>query len=481
MLRFHRHACRSALLAACFAFAVPIAAQAEDAPTPLGKDTTEMLCARFTAADHWMQKVVILLSLNTWWHPAGVAMVLQALRDKDERLSAFGLEALLRADPELLPTLASPELLDELITRQLGRSNDLWRERVLQALHGLVPQAEATDRAAWSRWWSSAKATFAPAAWAAHEQPTADGGGTSAAAQRAFDLYQAGLDMLICIDSTGSMQPTIDALGDALGDMVDILGGISPKLRLGIVHYKEYGELGKQGAKVLLPFTKNIATARKELQGLRAFGGDDLPEAVLGGLEVALDGKMKWHAEANKLVVLIGDAPPHGKDSKQILELVTAARETPGVPVGSPVTGAPPTTTTTPFLTSCIGVFVELHGKLREQQGYREFVDSQRQMRDDFTAIAKAGGGIFAEVQFTFTDKETAEEQAKAEAGKDEPPKDKGNGKDRARDQGNRIASAATRRIVEHILVLSFGERHTREMHDFVRIYYQYLDGKWIG
>ncbi len=458
---------RFALVAACCALAgplvAPLAAQ-QDAPAPLSQATTEALCDRYSQADHWVQKVVILLSLNSWWHPSGSTMILQALADKDARLNAFGIETLLRADPALLPSVASPELLDELIVKQLARSNAHLKERTLEALHRLVPAVEATDKAGWSRWWSTAKPTFAPAEWKQREQAGAESG-TTAAAQRAFDLYQAGLDLMICIDSTGSMQPTIDALAHALGEMVDILDGISPKMRLGIVHYKEYGELGQQGAKVIQPFSKNIRSARKSLEELRALGGGDLPEAVYGGLELALDPKMNWQKEANKLVVLIGDAPPHDRDKDKVLALVKAAHDNPGVPVGKALTGPRPDDT--PFLTSCIGVFVELQGKLREQPGYREFVDSQKKMRTDFTEIAKAGGGVFVEVEFTFTDQPP-------------PEKDKAKAKDKERDKGGSIASAATRRIVEHILVLSFGERFAREMRDFVRIFYEYKEAELI-
>ena len=37
-----------------------------------------------------------------------------------------------------------------------------------------------------------------------------------------------------------------------------------------------------------------------------------------------------------------------------------------------------------------------------------------------------------------------------------------------------KIGGLSLRRIVEHILVLSFGERFRVEMHDFVRIFYEY-------
>lgn len=447
----------SALLLAAAAFAQ---AKPELPPAPaLGKDTTEALCARFTTADHWVQKAVVLLSLNQWWHPAGVSMVLEALRAKDLRLCAFGVETLLRSDPALLPTLATPELLDELIVRQLARSNDLLRSRVLEALARLVPKAGAGDRAAFTKWWSGNKEIHQPEPWSPRsDSAAAAGGGTTAAAQRAFDLYQSGLDMMLCIDSTGSMQPTIDALGAALGQMVDILDGLSPKLRLGLVHYRDYGELGKPGAKVLLPFTKNVTSVQKALGDLRADGGGDLPEAVLGGLATALDEKNGWKKDANRIVVLIGDAPPHDDDRQRVLEWARLAFESPGSVPGKPVTGKPDGK---PFLTSAIGVFLDLPDSFRGKPGVREFLDSQQQMRTDFQAIAKAGGGVFVEVTFQVTDG---------------PGPVKSKEREQAQKKEDAVAAQATRRIVEHILVLSFGERFRREMHDFVRVFYEYKE-----
>jgi hypothetical protein len=453
-------ACLATFGAAAFAQAAPKEPAKAAAPEPLGQAATEAIVARYSAAQHWVQKAVTLLSLNTWWHPAGAVMITAALKDKDPRLVAFGLEALLRADSALLPSVATTELLDDLIVRQLARSNDLVVERTLAALKRLAPKVDATDKAGYARWWTNAKATWAPEPWSKRE-PAEGGKATMAVAQRAFDLYQTGLDMVVCIDSTGSMQPTIDALGAALGEMVDILDGLSPKMRLAIVHYKEYGELGKTGAKVVQPFSKNIAAAQKELGDLRADGGGDLPEAVLGGLEQSLDAKLNWKKDANKLVVLIGDAPPHPHERTKVIDLVRAAHDNPGNRGNKPTTGAK--VPETPFLTSCIGVVVTLEGKLKDQPGYAAFVDSQKTMREDFTAIAQAGGGVYVEVEFTFTD------EPPPASGKER--KEKAKEQEKARDQ---VASGATRRIVEHILVLSFGEQFAAEMREFVRIFYDY-------
>ena len=448
-----------------FAAVAPCAAQAPTARPALGRGATESLAARYAASEHWVQKVVVLLSLNGYWHPAGVDMLLAAMRDRDRRLRAFGLEALLRSDPELGPKVATVALLDELIQKQLGASNDRYRARVEAALARLVPAADVEGKRGWARWWRANRDSHQPEPWQPGAEPDAGGsGGTTAAATRAFDLYQSGLDLMICIDSTGSMQPTIDALARALGEMVDILDGISPKLRLGIVHYKDNGELGDAGAKVVQPLNKNIKAARKKLEKLRAFGGGDLPEAVLGGLDLALHKKRKWKPDANKLVIVIGDAPPHAHETSKLVDLARDAFERPGahgLANNRPTTGA--RRPMTPFLTSTMGVFLKFRGDM-QVRGLQQFEASQRQMREDFQAVAAAGGGVFVEVEFeidSLQPKSSKEKRAEREA-------------------AGGVVDDATQRIVEHILVLSFGERFRVEMRDFVRIFYDYKQAGWI-
>ena len=49
---------------------------------------------------------------------------------------------------------------------------------------------------------------------------------------------------------------------------------------------------------------------QRHLSTLDASGGGDGPEAVTAALAEALN--MEWRQHASKMVVLIGDAPPHG-------------------------------------------------------------------------------------------------------------------------------------------------------------------------
>ena len=97
-------------------------------------------------------------------------------------------------------------------------------------------------------------------------------------------------------------------------------------------------------------------------------------------------------------------------------------------------------------------------------RGLQQFKASQQQMRADFEAVADAGGGVFVEVEFeidSLQPKTSKQKRAEREA-----------------DGG--VVDGATQRIIEHILVLSFGERFRVEMRDFVRIFYDYKQAGWI-
>jgi hypothetical protein len=83
-------------------------------------------------------------------------------------------------------------------------------------------------------------------------------------------------------------------------------------LRVGVVGYRDYGHAGE----VLDVFGLQDMTERGRiaghLQGLRAFGtgNPDAAEAVFAGVVAALG--LAWRPGAMRVIVLVGDAPPHG-------------------------------------------------------------------------------------------------------------------------------------------------------------------------
>ena len=412
-------------------------------PVPLGEAATRAVAARYFESKHWVQKSVVLLSLNRYWHPSGTAMILDAIHSKDRRLRSYGVETLLRTQAELLPSVVSSELIQELITKQLQLKNAHYRSRVLGVLGRIVPGAGATTKSQWSSWWSKSRDTWQPKPWIAPPKPEANGGDprrtvVQSFVERAFDLYHSGLDVAICIDSTGSMQPTIDTARDAIGEMLAILDGVSPKLRMGLTHYKDFGDM-REGAKLLMPLSKNVKTVRTKLGKLVAMGGGDPPERVANGLEFALSRKMRWKKDTNKLVIIIGDAPP--QDLDKAVALAKNAFENPGTKSKTVLTGPRKKSKIKPILTSAIAVGSGPSAAFRE--------------------IAKAGGGAFAQIDLVM-------------------PR---GGVPRGRGAGGKFNAKngdATERIVEHILTLSFGARFKREMRAFVKIFYAYRRARFF-
>ena len=408
-------------------------AETPPAVQALDQGRTEAIVRAYDAAESWSLQAIVLLSLGTDFHPAGASIVLRALRDKDARLRPHAVELLRRMEPEAAARVALPELVGELIDNTLRDKSALLQQRTLEVLARMLPDAGAEDRAGWRKWWSAAQKTYAPPAWRAPKAVEAEERGRSVAGsivERAFDLRDAGLDVAIVIDSTGSMQVAIDAARDAIDDVVALLSGIAPKLRLGLVHYKDFDDFG-DGAQLLVPMSKNQDAVRERLARLAASGGGDVPERVEKGIEFALGDEMRWNKEANRLILVIGDAPPHPESRAELLRLVKRAHDDPFARAKHPTTG--PKQPLRPFITSTIA--------------------TSKEAKADFDEIAKAGGGTSVLLEIGET---RAAPGAKPGAGDD--------------------GGSAVRKVVEHIMLLSFGQQHRAQLELFVRTFFEYRD-----
>lgn len=80
------------------------------------------------------------------------------------------------------------------------------------------------------------------------------------------------------------------------------------RVRICFVGYRDHDD--EQRFEVL-PFTENVSQVTKFIAGIRASGGGDLPEDVVGGLRRCLD--QQWSPDSIKQVFLICDAPCHGR------------------------------------------------------------------------------------------------------------------------------------------------------------------------
>jgi len=114
------------------------------------------------------------------------------------------------------------------------------------------------------------------------------------------------VDIVFALDTTASMRPYINSIRQNLITMMRETVTQFSEWRIGIVLYKDYHD---EYLTRVIPFTTNFTTFQQALNHIQARGGGDIPEAVYEALYESAD-RYPWDAES-RLIILIGDAPPH--------------------------------------------------------------------------------------------------------------------------------------------------------------------------
>ncbi len=148
-----------------------------------------------------------------------------------------------------------------------------------------------------------------------------------------FDKLPPKADVLLALDTTGSMQSAInDARGDA-DSLVSTLQNEIPSAKFAVADFKDYPDaifnnLGGPGDypwRVDQDFTANapdsscsdgelhVTEIACALQGLQASGGDDLPEAYNRAFYEAYSDAdhLHWDPGASRFMIVLGDSLPH--------------------------------------------------------------------------------------------------------------------------------------------------------------------------
>ena len=118
------------------------------------------------------------------------------------------------------------------------------------------------------------------------------------------------LDVLFCVDTTGSMG---DEIGQLKANMVSIADRIAslpvkPDVHFALTVFRDRGD---SYITRTFDFTGNVGDFTKALGEISAQGGGDTPESVNAALDDAIH-KPAWRgADTVKLMFLVGDAAPH--------------------------------------------------------------------------------------------------------------------------------------------------------------------------
>ncbi|MCA9320144.1 MAG: VWA domain-containing protein [Planctomycetes bacterium] len=127
----------------------------------------------------------------------------------------------------------------------------------------------------------------------------------------------SGLDIVILIDATGSMGREIGAARAKVSELIGLIEAFGIDFRIGVVAFRDKGDDFETRVQ---PLSNYRYKSVDFLDGLRASGGGDTPEAVYAAFIEA--GKMRFSSKAQKVMVLIGDAPPHAENADRLLTQV---------------------------------------------------------------------------------------------------------------------------------------------------------------
>jgi hypothetical protein len=193
-------------------------------------------------------------------------------------------------------------------------------------------------------------------------------------------LRKVGLDLVVVIDTTESMQFVIDEVKKRATALVRAIQRMVPTSRVGIVAYRD------QGDEYVTKWTDlSFRTEKLEqfLSTMSASGGGDWEEAVREGLDAAMND-LSWRKQSKKIIVLIGGSPPHPEEVDAVHDLVQGFRAKGGTFSAIDVTHQ---------LHSSFekAMWKSLHGnapyKPSELPGFYKDVERV------YTALAKDGGG----------------------------------------------------------------------------------------
>ncbi len=135
-------------------------------------------------------------------------------------------------------------------------------------------------------------------------------------------LRKSGLDLVLVIDTTESMQFVIDEVKERATALVTALQRMVPTSRIGIVVYRDQGD---EYVVKWVDLSFRTEKLRDFLANIKAAGGGDWEEAVLEGLDAAVH-ELSWRKKSKKIIILIGGSPPHPEDIDQVQEIVQKFR-----------------------------------------------------------------------------------------------------------------------------------------------------------
>ena len=136
-------------------------------------------------------------------------------------------------------------------------------------------------------------------------------------------LRGGGLDVVFVFDSTSSMAEFLKRVKIKIANLVATFKKLVPTARIGLVTYRDVGDDFVTNTHQLTYGTKSLQMFLRDIDPV---GGGDREEAVDEALRVAID-ELNWRKRSKKIILLIGDAPPHQQDMLKTRKLIEKFRK----------------------------------------------------------------------------------------------------------------------------------------------------------
>jgi hypothetical protein len=130
------------------------------------------------------------------------------------------------------------------------------------------------------------------------------------------ELRRKGLDIVLVIDGTKSMDFVMADVKARMTQLAVRVRQLVPIARIGVVVFGGKGEPLE-----IQPLTLSTAKLQSFLGSIQAGGGGEWEENTLGAVQAAVT-KMDWKPYARKVIVLIGDSPPEKEDFAPLVALI---------------------------------------------------------------------------------------------------------------------------------------------------------------
>jgi hypothetical protein len=136
-------------------------------------------------------------------------------------------------------------------------------------------------------------------------------------------LRKVGIDLVLLIDTSNSMQSIIDDVKDEVRAFIANLQQMVPASRVAVVAYRDKGD---EYVTKWVDFSFKTEKVQNFVANLRSDGGGDYPEAVYEAVQAAMT-ELKWRESSRRIMIIIGSSPPHPGTMPQLLGLVRELKE----------------------------------------------------------------------------------------------------------------------------------------------------------